>query len=56
MTATEAIELLTRVLDEEYGALPDPEPDDHPDAEEDRPQIERLRAVISFLRALAAAA
>jgi hypothetical protein len=42
-SSQEAIELLTRTLDEEYGASPDPEPDDELHSELDVPQIERLR-------------
>jgi hypothetical protein len=46
----DAIALVEQTLEEEFGASPDPEPDDHLHSELDVPSINRLRAVIGFLR------
>lgn len=48
----QAIELLTRTLDEEFAAAPDPEPDDALQSHLDLPAIRCLRAVICHLRRL----
>jgi hypothetical protein len=50
----EAIELVVATLHDEYGARPDPAPDDHLHSPIVRPNIDRLRKVIGFLRTLPA--
>lgn len=50
LTAREAASLVEQVLDVDYAATPDPEPDDALDSEDDRQSIDKLRQVLCFLR------